>query len=63
MLAIHNIFHVSMLKKCVADLEHLIEPQAVQVQANLSYEEQPIHILDCEVKKLKNIEITLVKVL
>ena len=63
MSAIHNIFHISMLKEYIADLEHVIMPQTVQIQADLSYEEKPIQILDREVKKLKNKEIALVKVL
>ena len=52
-----------MLKKCVSNPELVIEPQVVQIQANLSYEEQPIQILDRKVKKLRNKEIALVKVL
>ena len=63
MSAIHNTFHISMLKKCVSNPELVIEPQVVQIQANLSYEEQPIQILDRKVKKLRNKEIALVKVL
>ena len=63
MSAIHNTFHVSMLKKCVSNPELVIEPQVVQIQANLSYEEQPIQILHRRVKKLRNKEIALVKVL
>ena len=38
MSAIHNVFHVSMLKKYVQDASHVIEPQSVQVQPDLSYE-------------------------
>ena len=41
----------------------MIKPQVVQIQANLSYDEQPVQILSREVKKLRNKEITLVKVL
>ena len=63
MSAIHNVFHVSMLKKHVSDVNQVIEPQTVQVQEDLSYESQPIQIIDQEVKKLRNKEIPLVKVL
>ena len=63
MSALHNTFHISMLKMRVADPEHVIEPHVVQIQANLSYEEQPVQILDRKVKKLRNKEIALVKVL
>ena len=60
MSAIHNVFHVSMLKTYTTDLEHIIVPQTIQIQADLSYEEKPIQILDCEVNKLRNKEIVLV---
>ena len=63
MSAIHNVFHVSMLKKHVPDVNQVIEPQTVQVQEDLSYENRPIQIIDREVKKLRNKEISLVKVL
>ena len=52
-----------MLKKYIANTEHVTAPHTVQIQADLSYEEKPIMILDYKVKKLMNKEITLVKVL
>ena len=63
MAAIHNVFHVSMLKKCTPSTDQVIETQSVQVQDDLSYESRPIQILDREVKRLRNKEIPLVKVL
>ncbi|XP_074562535.1 uncharacterized protein LOC141819063 [Curcuma longa] len=63
MAAIHNVFHVSMLKKCIPNADKVIEPQAVQIQEDLSYESRPVQILDRDVKKLRNKEVPLVKVL
>ncbi|KAK6118929.1 hypothetical protein DH2020_047325 [Rehmannia glutinosa] len=63
MTSIHNVFHVSMLKKYVADTFHVLTPQTIEIDESLSYEEKPIAILDREVKKLRNKEISLVKVL
>ncbi|KAK6142450.1 hypothetical protein DH2020_022798 [Rehmannia glutinosa] len=63
MASIHNVFHVSMLKKYVVDSSHVLTPQAIEIDESLSYEEKPIAILDREVKKLRNKEISLVKVL
>ena len=40
MSIIHNVFHVLMLKKYIVDLEHIIAPQMVRIQANLSYEDK-----------------------
>ena len=63
MFTIHNVFHISMLKKYIADPEHVIAPQKVQIQANLSDEQKLIQTLNHEVKKLRNKKIVLVKVL
>ncbi|MCQ7926323.1 hypothetical protein NP234_24380 [Salmonella enterica] len=63
MASVHNVFHVSMLKKYVPDASHVLKPQAVQIDENLSYEEKPVQILDHKTKKLRNKEIPLVKVL
>ena len=46
MSAMHDVFHVSMLKKYVPDLTHLIEPQVIEIRKDLSYEEKPVEILD-----------------
>jgi hypothetical protein len=43
---IHNVFHISQLKKCVRVLiEVLIEPE-VEIEPDLTYQEQPIKVLD-----------------
>ncbi|XP_074588023.1 uncharacterized protein LOC141843898 [Curcuma longa] len=63
MAAIHNVFHVSMLKKCIPNEDKVIEPQAIQIQEDLSYESKPVQILDRDVKRLRNKEVPLVKVL
>ncbi|CAH9101779.1 unnamed protein product [Cuscuta epithymum] len=60
---IHNIFHVSMLRKYFVDPEHVLIPRTIEVQNDLSYEEKPVQILDREVRRLRNKEIALVKVL
>ncbi|XP_074377541.1 uncharacterized protein LOC141719056 [Apium graveolens] len=43
---VHNVFHVSLLKKYNPDVNHMIEIKPVEIQADLSYEEQPVQILD-----------------
>ncbi|KAK8681398.1 hypothetical protein V6N13_053802 [Hibiscus sabdariffa] len=49
---IHNVFHVSMLKKYRLDPSHVLEPEEVELNPDLSYEEEPVMILDREVKRL-----------
>ncbi|KAA0032070.1 pol protein [Cucumis melo var. makuwa] len=61
--AVHDVFHVSMLRRYVADLTHVVDFEPLQISENLSYEEQLVEILAREVKKLRNREISLVKVL
>ena len=63
MSAVHNVFHVSMLKKHTPDATQVIEPQSVQIREDLSYDSRPIQIIDRAVKKLRNKEVPLVKVI
>ncbi|KAK8666120.1 hypothetical protein V6N13_006272 [Hibiscus sabdariffa] len=60
---IHNVFHVSMLRRYRSDPSHILEPEEVELNPNLSYKEEPVQILDWEVKRLRNKNISLVKVL
>ncbi|KAJ8761655.1 hypothetical protein K2173_004431 [Erythroxylum novogranatense] len=60
---LHDVFHVSMLRRYRSDVTHKIPMQEIQVQQDLSYEEGPIFILAREVKQLRNKIVPLVKVL
>ncbi|XP_022854044.1 uncharacterized protein LOC111375452 [Olea europaea var. sylvestris] len=60
--AVHNVFHISMLRKYVHDPNHVISYQTVDVQRDLSYEETPMMILDRKLHQLRNKEVSLVKV-
>ncbi|XP_049391582.1 uncharacterized protein LOC125856020 [Solanum stenotomum] len=61
--AVHPVFHVLMLRKCVGDLSYIIPIEDVQVTGGLTYEEVTIAILDRQVKRLRNKEMNSVKVL
>ncbi|KAL0556992.1 hypothetical protein IC582_005510 [Cucumis melo] len=61
--AVHDVFHVSMLRKYVPDPSHLVDYEPLEIDENLSYTEQPVEVLAREVKMLRNREIPLVKVL
>ncbi|KAL4037023.1 hypothetical protein IC575_000606 [Cucumis melo] len=61
--AVHDVFHISMLRKYVADPTHVVDFEPLQISENLSYEEQPVEVLAREVKKLRSREIPLVKIL
>ena len=60
---LHNVFHVSMLRRYRLDGSHVLPMQEVQVQPDLSYDEEPKVILAQEVKQLRNKQVPLVKVL
>ena len=61
--AVHNVFHVSMLRKYVFDPMHVLSYEALELQPDLSYDEQPVQILDKKEKVLRTKTISLVKVL
>ena len=60
---IHNVFHVSMLRRYRSDPSHVISSKIIELHPNLTYEEEPIEILAREVKELRNKQIQLVKLL
>ena len=59
---IHNTFHVSQLRKCLADETAVIPLEDIQVDESLNYVERPIAVLERKLKKLRNKEIGIVKV-
>ncbi|WVZ63700.1 LOW QUALITY PROTEIN: hypothetical protein U9M48_013313, partial [Paspalum notatum var. saurae] len=44
--AVHDVFHVSQLKKCLRVPEDEIDTSQIQIEPDLTYEEHPIKILD-----------------
>ena len=60
---IHDVFHVSMLRRYRSDPSYVVQLEEIEVNANLTYEERPIEILDRGDKELRNKCIPLVKVL
>ena len=63
MLRIHDTFHVSMLRKYIPNLSHVLREQPVQLKENMTYEEIPVQIVDRKERVLKSKVILLVKVL
>ena len=60
---IHDVFHVFMLRNYIPDPSHVLTEQLVEIQENLTYEEEPVQILDRREQVLRNKTIHLVKVL
>ncbi|GKD25987.1 hypothetical protein Tco_1232201, partial [Tanacetum coccineum] len=59
---VHNTFHVSNLKKCLSDESLVILMKALRLYEKLNFVEEPVEIMDQEVKKLKQSHVPIVKV-
>ncbi|GJU49536.1 putative reverse transcriptase domain-containing protein [Tanacetum coccineum] len=59
---IHDTFHVSNLKKCLAEFDVQVPLEEIEIDENLCFVEEPIEIVDRDVKKLKRRKILLFKV-
>ncbi|GJU84031.1 hypothetical protein Tco_1291577 [Tanacetum coccineum] len=60
--SVHDTFHVSNLKKCLADANLHVPLDEIKVDKTLRFIEEPVEIIDREIKKLKRRKIALVKV-
>ncbi|GJU24968.1 reverse transcriptase domain-containing protein [Tanacetum coccineum] len=59
---VHDTFHVSNLKKCLADANLHVPLDEIKVNKTLHFVEKPVEIMDREVKTLKRNKIPIVKV-
>ncbi|GKA86785.1 putative reverse transcriptase domain-containing protein [Tanacetum coccineum] len=59
---VHSTFHVSKLKKCMAEEPLAIPLDEIQVDDKLNFIEEPVEIMDREVKRLKQSRLPIVKV-
>ncbi|XP_016743032.1 uncharacterized protein [Gossypium hirsutum] len=60
---IHNVFYVSMLRRYYSDPVHVVSIEEIEVRPDLTFEDEPIQILDREVKVMRRKSILLVKLL
>ncbi|GKB52992.1 putative reverse transcriptase domain-containing protein [Tanacetum coccineum] len=59
---VHNTFHVSNLKKCLSDESLVIPMKELRLDDKLNFVEEPVEIMDQEVKQLRQSHIPIVKV-
>ncbi|GKF22277.1 hypothetical protein Tco_0074599, partial [Tanacetum coccineum] len=59
---VHDTFHVSNLKKCLADANLRVPLDEIKIDKTLRFVEEPVEIMDREVRSLKRSKISLVKV-
>nr|GEY27828.1 reverse transcriptase domain-containing protein [Tanacetum cinerariifolium] len=60
---VHSTFHVSNLKKCLSDESLIIPMKELQLDDKLNFVEEPVEIMDRDVKQLKQSRIPIVKVI
>ena len=60
---IHDVFHVSMLRKYMVDPSHVLRDQPVELKEDLTYEEKSVQIVDRKDQVLRKKVIPLLKVL
>ncbi|XP_070032237.1 uncharacterized protein [Nicotiana tomentosiformis] len=60
--SVHPLFHISMLRKYVSDLSYVLDFSIVQLDGDLSYDVEPVAILDWQVRKLRSKDIASAKI-
>jgi hypothetical protein len=63
MKGVHNVFHVSMLRKYLPNLEHKIDLRSIMMQQDLSLECHPVRILESSERIIRRRTIKYVRVL
>jgi hypothetical protein len=61
--AIYHVFHISQLKKCIKVPTEIIEQQAIEIEPDLSYVEQPLQILDTKERVTRRKKVKMYKIL
>ncbi|GJV51495.1 putative reverse transcriptase domain-containing protein [Tanacetum coccineum] len=59
---VHNTFHVSNLNKCLSDESLMISLEELRVDDKLHFVEEPVEVMDREIKQLKRSRIPIIKV-
>jgi hypothetical protein len=63
LVAIHDVFHISQLKKCIKVPTEIIEQQAIEIEPDLSYVERPNQILDTKERVTRRKRLKMYKIL
>jgi hypothetical protein len=63
LIGTHDVFHMSMLRKYIANPEVIVEYEPLEIQEGLTYVEKPVRIVDKKEQVLRTKMIPIVKVL
>ncbi|XP_019103715.1 uncharacterized protein LOC109134429 [Beta vulgaris subsp. vulgaris] len=58
-----DVFHISQLNRYIPDERHVLEPDPIQIDSSLTYEENPVKIPHRKVRSTHNKDVHIVKVL
>lgn len=50
---VHNVFHMSMLKKYVLDSSHVLRHELLEIQEDVTYVEKPVRVIDTKEQELR----------
>jgi hypothetical protein len=59
---VHDVFHVSQLRKCIKTPTEIIDSQAIEIESDLSYTEHPIRILDTKERSTRRETVKMFKI-
>ncbi|GJZ42490.1 hypothetical protein Tco_0589376 [Tanacetum coccineum] len=60
--SVHNTFHISNIKKCLSGESLIIQIKELQLDDKLNFVEEPVEVMDREIKQLKRSRIPIIKV-
>ena len=60
--AVHDVFHISQLKKCVRVPEEIVEQRNLEIESDLSYVEHPIKTLDTKERSTRRAKVKMYKI-
>ena len=60
--AIHDVLHISQLKKCIKVPTEIIKPQDIEIETDLSYTEYPIRVLDTKERSTRREKVKIYKI-
>jgi hypothetical protein len=59
---VHDVFHMSQLRKCLRVPEEQVTPETIDLQDDLRYQEVPVKILDTQTGRSRNSEVRICRV-
>ena len=60
--AIHDVFHISQLKKCIKVPTEIIKSQDIEIEPDLSFAEYPIRVLDTKERSTRREKVRMYKI-